>query len=179
MTEQPPTTVIRKSIAILVIKITILQMIVIAGYIAIRLSKLVVFRQLVDGDDYHDLNFWLGIVAFVAIILAQTAILTTIVLQWFNEFYEIRKDLIVHTSGVFKRKKDIYSLKTIEAGNVVQTLPGKILNYGTVRIYSPVLKREYFINEISNPHNVREAVIALLSANKDNDKKIIPKESAL
>ncbi|MEO6761639.1 MAG: PH domain-containing protein [Candidatus Saccharimonadales bacterium] len=176
MIDTQPTNVIRKSIAILTIKVVALQIIIVLIYLTARLSKLFVLRQIFIDDDYHHLNFWLGIMLFMIVIMVQTIILVTIMLQWFNEYYEVKKDIIVHTTGVFKRKEDIYSLTTVEAGNVVQTLLGRILNYGTVKIYSPVLKREYSITDIPNPQTTRDGIISLLGEKRHDDKKIIPKE---
>jgi uncharacterized membrane protein YdbT with pleckstrin-like domain len=176
MAQLHTPSIIRKSVSILIFKIVALQGLVVLAYVGIRVSKLLVFRELFADQDYHDLNFWLGILVFMLVVVAQTAILIAIVLQWFYEFYEIKKDIIVHTNGVFKRKEDIYSLKTIEAGNVEQTLPGKLFNYGTVKIYSPVLKREYSLVDIPNPQVTRDALVALLSKKTDEPQKIIPRE---
>jgi|GEM_PF-2934643 len=176
MAQSPTLGVIRKSVAILVYRVAALQGVVMLSYVGIRLSKLLILRELFVDSNYHDLNFWLGIFVFILVVLLQSAGLITIILQWYYEFYETKRDLIVHTSGVFKRKEDIYSLKTIEAGNVEQSLPGKIFNYGTVRIYSPVLKREYSLAAIPNPQTTRDALVTLLDRRNDDDKKIVPKE---
>lgn len=176
MVQAQSSIMLRKSIATLIIKISILQALVVLIYMAIRISKLWVFKEFFFDNDYHDLNFWLGISVFVLIIISQTVILVAIVLQWFNEFYKVNKTSIVHTRGVFHRKEDIYSLKTVESGSVMQTLLGKLLNYGTVKIYSPVLKREYFLTEISDPQNIRDMMISLMTETKSKNEKIIPKE---
>jgi hypothetical protein len=176
MPEPASPLIIRKSIAVLVSKILALQLVVVLLYVLIRLSKYWFFGQFFADNDYHHLNFWLGIMVFLVLLLLQTIILVSLVLEWFFEYYDLRKDLIVHTKGVFRKKEDIYSLKTVEAGNVLQSFTGKIFKFGTVRIYSPVLKREYFLSDIPDPHNIRAAVIDLLSVEDSNDKKIIPKE---
>ncbi len=172
-----PTLTIHKSIATLVSKVVALQVLAILTYTVIRLSKYWIFRQFFTDEDYHDLNFWLGISVFVTVIVIQTTLLISLILEWFCERYEIRRDVIIHTKGVFKKVEDIYSLKTVEAGNVVQSLVGRLLGYGTVRIYSPVLKREYFLNDIPNPVHVKDTVLSLLKTDHYDNKKIIPREA--
>lgn len=176
MTQPVVLSTLRKSIAVLILRIAALQLLALLVYIVIRLSKLLFFRELFAGDDYHDLNFWLGIMVLILVVIVQAVFLITIVLQWYYEVYEIRKDLVVHSRGVLKRKEDIYSLKTVEAGSVSQSLPGKLLNYGTVKIYSPVLKREYSLVDISNPQQTRDTIISLLGTKTGQLQKIIPKE---
>lgn len=174
MDKAPSALIIRKSSVILISKIIALQMVVVLSYVTLRFSKLWIFQQLFTENDYHELNFWLGLVVFLVLAVLQTVALVALTLEWLYEYYEIRKDIIVHTRGVLKKKEDMYSLKTVEAGNVEQSLLGKILNFGTIRIYSPVLKREYFLNDIPDPHHMRSSVISLLSGKGDQDKKIIP-----
>lgn len=176
MPKTAPALTIRKSVAILISKISALQLIIVLLYLLIRLVKYWVLIQIFTDNNYHDLNFWLGIIVFIVLAVVQTIMLLTIVLEWYFEYYEVRQDLIIHTRGVLRKKEDLYSLKTVEAGNVKQSLFGKLFNFGTVRIYSPVLRREYFLRDIPDPHHLRSAVIDLLSAEKGNDKKIIPKE---
>lgn len=154
-----------------------LQAVTILGYLLIRLSKLWTFQTFFQNDNYHDLNFWLGIGVFVVAIFIQTVLLAQIVLRWIFEYYEVKEDYIVHTRGVLKKKEDIYSLRTIEAGNVIQPLFGKLLNYGTIRIYSPVLKTEYFLHDIPNPREMRDTLTSLLSSEKTGNEKIIPREA--
>lgn len=178
MKEVYPITIIRKSIAVLVIKIYVLQTVAVFAYVLVRLSNAWLFSAFFIDSGPLDANFWLGIFAFIVIMTAQAAILITVVLEWFNESYEVRHDLIIHTRGVFKRKEDIYSLKTVEAGSIMQPLFGKLFNYGTVKIYSPVLKREYWLSEIPNPQKVRDSIVDLLGVTQGGKRKIIPKETA-
>jgi len=176
MAKASSALIIRKSVAVLISKVLMLQLVVMLLYLLLRLTKYWFLRQIFTDNNYHDLNFWLGIIIFVVILILQTITLVAVVLEWFFEYYEVRKDLIIHTKGVLRKKEDIYSLKTVEAGNVNQSFMGKLLNFGTVQVYSPVLQSEYFLRDIPDPHHIRTAVVALLSSKKDNDKKIIPKE---
>src|SRR4051812_5029274 len=91
---------IRKSIATLFIKLAVLQLVVVLAYLFIRLSKYWVFRQFFTDENCHDLNFWLGIMVFIAIMIIQAALIAYLVLTWYFEYYEIRKNVIVHKSGV-------------------------------------------------------------------------------
>lgn len=178
MAKIASSLVVRKSIVVLINKIVMLQVIVILLYIGLRLSKLWLFQQIFSETDFHQINFWLGLMVFLILTVSQLVAIVALILEWQHEYYEARKDVIVHTRGVLKKKEDIYSLKTVEAGNVEQSLIGKFLNYGTIRIYSPVLNREYFLRDIPDPHHMRSSVISLLSDRDNNEAKIIPKGSA-
>jgi hypothetical protein len=176
MAKKSSVLTIRKSIFILIGKIIAVQVVIVLLYLLIRLSKYWFLRQVFTDNNYHDLNFWLGIIVFTVLLLLQTVVLMAIVLEWFYEYYEVRSDLIVHTKGVLRKKEDIYSLKTVEAGSVTQSFIAKICNFGTIEVYSPVLQSKYYLNDVPDPHNIKDAVVALLSSEKDKDKKIIPKE---
>jgi uncharacterized membrane protein YdbT with pleckstrin-like domain len=171
-----PGEVIRKSLTLVMLRVFLLQLLVVVIYLVIRLPKTYILARLLDEPDYHYLNFWLGIAVFCAIIVIQTALLATIILRWFNEYYVFKENTIVHTKGIFTQRNDIYSLRTIEAASVHQTILGRLLGYGTIRIYSPVLKKEYFLHEIPNPHEMKDVILSLLSGKGEGDKQIIPRE---
>lgn len=154
----------------------LLQVIVVTAYLLVRLPKTYILSRLFAETDYHQLNFWLGIAVFLVIIAAQTALLAAIILRWSHDYYTFQEDTIIHTRGVFTQHNEIYSLKTIEAASVQQTLLGKLLNYGTVRVYSPVLKKEYFLQEIPDPHNMKDVIVGLLNTKAADDKQIIPRD---
>jgi len=167
--------IIRKSLALLMLRIFLLQAMVIAVYLLIRFPKAYILLQLLGDPDYHHLNFWLGIIVFLAVIIAQTALLGIIILRWANEQYIVEEDTIIHTRGIFTQSDELYSLKTIEAASVEQSLLGRLLNYGTVRVYSPVLKKEYFLQEIPNPHGMKDIILTLLNDKDGEEKQIIPR----
>ena len=176
MAETYHGRIIRRSLALLILRIFLLQLIVIAAYLLIRLPKTYILSQLLSEPDYHHLNFWLGIIVFLGIIITQTVLLAVVILRWANEYYVLGQDTIIHTQGVFTRHDEIYSLKTIEAASVQQTLLGKLLNFGTVKVYSPVLKKEYFLQEIPSPYELKDVIMGLLSDKGVDEKQIVPRE---
>lgn len=71
-------------------------------------------------------------------------------------------------------REEGYSLRGVEAGKVRQGLLGRLLNFGTVSVFSPVLKKEYFLYDIPNSEMMKRRMLALLQSRMEKDEKIIP-----
>jgi len=169
--------IIRRSISVLVLEIFTIQLVVIIAYLVLRISKFWLLGELMAETDVAEINFWLGIVVFIVLIFAQASIIIAVVLKWWFERYEITIESIIHKRGVFRSREDIYSLKNIEAGKVSQNVFGKIFNFGTVAVFSPVLKSEYFIRDISNPYLIKNFIVELIDDKiEEKDRKIIPRD---
>ncbi len=95
-------------------------------------------------------------------------------LGWANEYYLIRTSSIVHHIGVFKVLEEEYSLRNIEALTMEQGFWQRVFNYGTIHFFSPVLKQEYYLNNINRPKEVRDLIDGIVHSNKSGkSEKII------
>lgn len=166
---------IRQSPIILLVKIMGAEMIINSIYFFPRLIKLF-FSESINQELYITLNF-ASISLYLVIILIQFIVIGYIVIQWSNNIFIIKDNEIVHRRGVFSFKEDSYSLRNVEAFTLDQTFLGKLLNFGTIHFYSPVLKQEYYIENVSSPTHLKESIENMVSSHKSGraSQMIIPK----
>lgn len=166
---------IRQSPIILISKILIAELLINSIYFFPRLLK-VYFDDVINQELYFYLN-GASIVLYLLVILVQLAAITYIVIEWSNNLFIVKDNEIVHRRGVFSFKEDSYSLRNVEAFMLDQTFIGRILNFGTIHFYSPVLKQEYYIENVGSPSKLKENIENMVSSHKSGNKGqlIIPK----
>lgn len=91
---------------------------------------------------------------FIFISVFELILILFVVLKWASEEYEIRDDTIIHRKGVLTTTEENYSLRSLGNASITQSIFGKIFNYGTIKLYSPLLKQDYFINNVHNPKQI-------------------------
>lgn len=135
---------------LLIIRLLVLELIIVFLYLLIRIPKSFVFFVNFDPSIFSQV-YWLGTLYFLFLSLAELILVCIIVLNWANEVWEIRQGILFHRRGIFKLIEDTYSLKNIGSVTISQSFLGRLLNYGTIVVYSPILKQEFFITNIENP----------------------------
>ena len=96
-----------------------------------------------------------------------------------NDYYIIRSGAILHRQGIFYLMEETYSLKNIETFTVEQNFFQKLFRYGNIKFYSPVLKKEYHLQNVSHPIELKEFIQGLVikeGADEAITEKIIPKQ---
>lgn len=146
---------VRQTPVILIIKLLTLELMLVFAYLLIRLPKF--FINDISSSLFVDLSY-ISLLIFVVFTLAEIIAVVLITLQWTNEYYLIRDGDILHLRGVFSYKEETFSLKNVQSFTVDQSFIGRILNYGSIKFYSPVLKQEYFLTNITDPVNLKEAI---------------------
>ena len=101
---------------------------------------------------------FLRLTSFIIFTIIEMAIVLWITLKWSGEFYSISNEDLVHQKGVFDTSEESFSLKNVQAVSLSQSFIGRMFNYGTVKFFSPVLKQEYYLAEISDPKLVKELI---------------------
>lgn len=92
-------------------------------------------------------NFFL----FACISLFELGLLVYVTLTWANNEYEIRAGSIRHKHGILHIREELYSLRNLGSITITQTLLGRLLNYGSIHAYSPILKQDIHLMNIHNP----------------------------
>lgn len=80
------------------------------------------------------------------------------VISWINESFLLYKNTLVHQRGLFSLKEDIYYLQNIQDLQVRQGFLSRLMNFGSVRFFSPDLGRRITLMNISNPKRVEELI---------------------
>lgn len=168
---------IRQSPFLLIAKLIVLEILFVSLYLAFRLPKF--FLPEVISQDIFVTWSMASILFFVIISLAQILATVLITISWTNEYYIIRPGDILHRQGLFSLKEETFSLVNVEAFTVDQSFIGKIFNFGSIKLYSPVLKQDYYLNNVSNPIKLKKTIeqtvdSAQVFASKRSNEMIIP-----
>ncbi|HVA97028.1 MAG TPA: PH domain-containing protein [Candidatus Acidoferrales bacterium] len=148
---------LRQSHLILVARLIGLDIIITILYLFFRISITVLQLLQVSTAGFYGVSI-IDIVYFIIITVAELTLGTWIVLSWANEEWEIKEGVIFHRRGIFHMKEDAYSLKQIGSTTLNQGLLGKLFNYGTIKIFSPLLKQDYYLMNIHNPREIAKTL---------------------
>lgn len=171
-------TLIRQSPVLLFFRLLLIDLLFISFYVASRfpIERFYYFIGSIFQETIQ--TIWVGIVLFSVISFLQIFFTAWITLRWMNEYYIVRPGAVIHRRGVFRLIEETYSLKNVEAFTVKQSFIQRLCKYGHIQFYSPVLKQEYYLKNISNPVKIKEFIQELVQ--KDNPaqaikEKIIPR----
>ena len=97
-------------------------------------------------------------VVFVFFSLVKMIILLVITLRWITVVYEIRKQEIIFKTGILKVHVNAYSCAHMQEVSYNQSLFGRILNYGSVEIYSPSIEGNIILKNIPAPRKYQSLI---------------------
>lgn len=168
--DQSVVAIARPSAVILISRLIIVEIGALLVYSLVKIPQIIFSLELGTLLQTTNLISWLLI---LLLSIGQMVIVTMTVLAWANEYYMIRSGSIIHHLGVFKTVEEEYSLRNIEALTLEQSFWQKMYNYGTIHFFSPVLKQEYFLTNISNPKQTRDLIDQVVNSNKSGQKEKI------
>ncbi len=109
--------------------------------------------------------------AFATIVVVQTIFSLILLLRWVFDFYEVRHGELYHHSGILWRREEHWPLRNVEAITSSQSLMGRIFRYGTLRIQSPIFRKDFSLPEISD---VERKVPLIQSAIVKEGSQLLP-----
>lgn len=95
---------------------------------------------------------------FSLLQIINTLFIISVVLRWAGLMYIIKPNELIIRIGIFNSKAVSYDLSALQAITLIQTWIGKIFNFGTIKLYNPVLKEDIYINNIHNPSRYAEII---------------------
>ena len=161
--------VIRKSAAMMFVRLMMFELISGAVYILLRISLRYVDIQL---DTEFSLTP-LALLKSLFFMIIEIGVAGFVILQWLNNYYILTSREVKHISGIISKREMNYSLENIQSVSFEQGVIGRILNYGSVKIFSPALQKELFLTEVSNPRQIVENVKQVLEDDSGNTKFIM------
>lgn len=96
-------------------------------------------------------SFILSSGLFLFFQLLNFYFIITIVIAWAQESYSLKATEVVVQNGIFSKQVNTYELANLQSIKLEQGLLGRMLNYGTVRLYDPTLQYDIYLKNISNP----------------------------
>lgn len=87
----------------------------------------------------------------VIIQIVNLYFLVVVVLSWVNEYYILNPKEVVIKKGILSSRSTTYEFANLQSMTVRQSFWGRIFNYGTIKLYNPVLRADVYLTNISNP----------------------------
>lgn len=139
---------LRKSLVILVTRILIAQVITAIITLFITFSY-VSLEKIIPSPNLFSFSYASLMIGLQSINLGSGLL---IFLSWLRHFWIIKSHEIVEQQGVWSIDEDIFSTSLIEEVKVSQSLWGRIFNFGTLKICNPLLRKDFKMSDISDPH---------------------------
>lgn len=159
---------VRTSIVFLISKLIILD--IIATAVALAYFGAVSYSLLSEEARLMIFSYNLGY--FLTLGIAKVFLSLYVVLQWINEYYEIRPDKIIYRRGIIFRRVDVYDYAHIRSIGVHQGMLGRIFNFGSLSIYDRGVYKYYYLSYIHNPLKYFD-LLKKLVPNADIEKEIV------
>lgn len=153
MNSQKPVVMehhIRQTVVIPILKLVMIEVII---TLISFLTRFLSFNYL--GEILNNLIL---IVEILVIQIFNLYLILNVIFSWLSIEYILRNDEIVIREGLIKIKETTYEIANLQSMSINQSLFGRIFNFGTIRLFNPVLKEEIFLEDIPNP-NLYGAII--------------------
>lgn len=148
VTNEMRPIVIRRSVAVFIIRIILLELVFEIIYLSWR--TLIHFLP-TSLETTLTLNVASLIFFLILVTVIQNILLIIIALNWSRNYYEFRTKDIAQYKGILTNTKQSYEYRDIQSISVHQSILGRMFNYGSVTLYIPTLGHDVHFNEVSNP----------------------------
>ena len=101
-------------------------------------------------------------IAFFVIILIDVIYIIWQLVGWYSMEYTLTESKIVIKSGVLSTKKNYMPYTTIQDINTSQGILGRMVNVGSVSLYSAYDNNQMELKNVSNPSEVEEIIFSRL-----------------
>lgn len=140
--------------------------------IALLLFKLVVVELILGASFFAVTIFFpsVSVYVFGAAVILKILFTIYIIVDWLDEYYEISETEIGHRKGTFIKHSENVKLEHLTSLRMEQGFLGKMFNYGTIQVHDWFRGRDYFLYQIHNPKKY-EAVLTKLMPKADHTRK--------
>lgn len=147
----------RKSHIILILKLALFELVIIAFYLIVRVPKSYILPLFINITDKQFLDS-LGIIYYITLSVIELFIVLKITLDWSNEEYKIKDEALIHKRGILKLTQETYTLRNLGSAKIYQGFVGKLFNFGSIIVTSPILKSDIVLSDIHDPHKILNAL---------------------
>lgn len=106
-------------------------------------------------------------IAFFVIILINVIYIIWQLVGWYSTEYTLTDTKIVIKSGVISTKKNYMPYATIQDINTSQSIIGKIINVGSISVFSAYDNNQMELKSVSNPSEVEEAIFSRMVGSRN------------
>jgi len=94
----------------------------------------------------------------IIIQILNIYILLVAILTWLNKHYIFNPKEVIIKTGIINTKSTTYEIANLQSMSILQNVVQKIFNFGSIKLYNPVLREEIYISDISDPHKYGEII---------------------
>ena len=152
---------IKKTMAIVIIKLIALQIFFVCCYFAVSLVSSPVNQF--NNTAFINLTAYNGMI-FIIIAILQILFSLYIMLEWVMEKYVIFPDKIAHQRGILFRETDSWQISNIETAFVGEGIIARLFDFGTVTFHSVTLEEHIILSDVPSPALIVTAVEKNLTA---------------
>ncbi|MEE1337243.1 PH domain-containing protein [Methanobrevibacter sp.] len=106
-------------------------------------------------------------IAFFVVILIIVIYIIWQLVGWYSTEYTLTETKIIIKSGVISTKKNYMPYATIQDINTSQSIIGKMINVGSVSVFSAYDNNQLELNNISNPSQVEEIIFSRMTGSRN------------
>ncbi|MBI1863068.1 PH domain-containing protein [Candidatus Microgenomates bacterium] len=159
---------IRQSIFLLLLKLVTLEVITATIIIVFHVVMFAIKDYQGTGSPLVTFNVYI----FVILSILKTLLTGYIILEWYDEYYELSGTDVGHKKGFFIKRHEQVKLEHLTSVKMEQGFFGRIFNFGTIRVHDWFQNKDYFLYQIHNPVKY-ERVLLHLMPTADHSRKII------
>lgn len=149
--------------------------------ILVRKSKFILLFTLLGGGIIAFALIWFltfvspALAPVIMFVLFVTALYVLVIfLHWVFEYYVISDEEIFYRTGIFFIRKEMILLKSVENITLRQGFIGNILNYGTLHLSAPTIRKIFILLQVPHPQKHLEFFEAATKKNPGlNPRQII------
>ncbi len=156
--------VVKRSIPVLVLKVIAFEVLLLALYTLVRLFLF----WITNSFNFDVINSPLLFYKSIVFAVLEIMLVVFLIVDWANNYYVIKKSELVFVNGVIVSSRRDYNIANLQSIYYTQTLLGRILNFGTIVIFSPALQRDLFMYEVPSPKEVVENIKIASTAQDSN-----------
>ncbi len=138
--------IIRRSPIVLIMRLLAAEMLILFLSLLLRIPALFIELQQTVINVIS-----LYFIFIIVLQLLNFYLIFRIVLGWVNEYYILKPKEIIVRSGILSINEVAYRLANLQSITIEQNLIERFFNYGTIKLYNPVLKQEVYLYQIPNP----------------------------
>jgi len=162
------TITFRESVVLIGIRLIVTELLFgFSFFLAVALSSF--FSQYLTFENPFPMYF----ILLVILLMVNVQIIFSIILKWHFEYIEITKEAIIKHKGIFYKKEEIFACNYIESITLNQDFIGMMFNYGTLKLFDPVLKEPIYLYNIASPKKYSEVINKIFSKTKDTSTLFI------
>lgn len=144
---------VRQSFTILILKIVMLEVLLISIHILLQ--------KLSFTFGWHEMFMQIPLASTIELIvfhLLNVIFLFFLLMNWSTTCYTIGPTEVTITTGILGTKKSSDDIRAMQELEIEQSILGRLFNYGSVRLGSPLWKRDVLFRNIPFPQKFSEII---------------------